>query len=334
VSKIGAGVKKFTNRNPTSVNWGHNWRLATMKNPKLSYGLILLLFLLILVSVFTRAEAANTMAAYISTPPFLAGGGVEPNLLLLIDNSASMYDLGYVDDQRYCYDDNYDPTETYVGYFEPTGWYAYNLAAKTFEAKTTAEASIVWNSAKYKHSDLCIDVDATPSVTAFAAKGNFLNWAAASKLDIKKEVLTGGKYDSTNGRLVLESRGCVGRRFVKKVAVMDQLFNTFFLTLGVRQPDDSEKASASDDTTRIEIFEVTQTGFNNSACQSAIDELNSSSPNQGQIKQDIEDCMSFTNKDKQVADSMSAFNHSVHNCRKRLRAPRFRHSEYPKRKTR
>ena len=82
----------------------------------------------------------------------------------------------------------------------------------------------------------------------------------------------------------------------------------------MRPPDASEKTSASDDTTRIEIFEVTTTGFDNTACQSAIDGLAAPSPNQGQIKQDIEDCMTYTNKDKLLADSMSAFNHSIHNC--------------------
>ena len=248
------------------------------------------------------------MSDYISTPPFLSGGGVTPNLLLLIDNSASMYDLGYVDDQRYCYDDNYDVATTYVGYFDPTTWYVYNLAAQRFEPKTAAEASVVWGLAKYKHSDVCVNVDATPSVTAFAAKGNFLNWAAASKLDVEKEVLTGGKYDAANGRLVMESRGCVGRRFVKKVPVMDPMFNPFFLTLAVRPPDASEMSGPSDDTTRIEIFEVTDNGFNNLPCGEAIAELESESPNQGQIKQLIEDCMTYQSKDKVLADSMSAFN--------------------------
>ena len=196
-----------------------------MKKLKM-YGIIFVILSLTLVCGSNTVEAVNTMADYISTPPFLSGGGVTPNLLLLIDNSASMYDLAYVDDQRYCYGDDYNPALTYVGYFQPATWYVYNLAAQRFEPKTAAEASLVWGSAKYKHSDLGVNVDATPSVTAFAAKGNFLNWAAASKLDVEKEVLTGGKYDVANGRLVMESRGCVGRRFVKKVPVFDPMFNT------------------------------------------------------------------------------------------------------------
>ena len=71
-------------------------------------GIIFLILSLTLVCGSNTVEAANTMADYISTPPFLSGGGVTPNLLLLIDNSASMYDLAYVDDQGYCYDETYD----------------------------------------------------------------------------------------------------------------------------------------------------------------------------------------------------------------------------------
>jgi type IV pilus assembly protein PilY1 len=276
------------------------------------YIICFLVLALVFVGTFT-AEAANSMASYIASPPFISAGGVEPNLLLLIDNSASMHDLAYVGNQGYCYDDTYDSASTYVGYFEPGSWYAYNLVAEKFELKKAAEAATICGSATYTNTDACITSNAT-SVTTFAAKGNFLNWVAASKLDVEKEILTGGKYDSTNSQLIMESRGCLDKRFVKKVALTDSGSNTYYLTLAARPPENKEKAHATDDTTRIEIFEVTDTGFNNSACQSAIEELSDPSPNQGQIKQDIEDCMSYTNKNKAVADAMNAFNHSLYNC--------------------
>jgi type IV pilus assembly protein PilY1 len=282
-----------------------------MKNLK-RCGIVLLILALALAGAL-KAEAANSMSNYISTPPFMSGGGVDPNLLLLIDNSASMYDLAYVDDQGYCYDETYNSISTYVGCFDPASWYDYNLSAQRFELKTAAEASTLCSAATYTNSDVCVTSNAT-SVSAFTAKGNFLNWAAASKLDVEKEVLTGGKYDTANSRLVMESRGCLDRRFVKKVTLTDSGANTYYLTLGVRPPEESEKSGATDDTSRIEIFEVTSTGFVNDACQSAIDELGAELPNQGQIKQDIEECMTYTNNDKQLADSMSAMNHAIHNC--------------------
>jgi type IV pilus assembly protein PilY1 len=271
-----------------------------------------ILFLMMAIPLWSalEAEAVNNVADYTSVPPVMTVGGMDPNLLLLIDNSSSMSDLAYVNDQRYCYDDNYDPSATFVGYFEPETWYGYNFGAAKFEATAPPNCALY----TYSQNDVCVSVDATPSVTAFAAKGNFLNWATASKLDIQKEILTGGKYDAVNNRLVPEARGCVDRRYVKKVALLDSSSKTYYLTLAVRPPTEDEKADASDDTTRIEVFELTDEGFNNTDCQGAIDELESETPNQGQIKDDIEDCLIYKSKDKVLANTMSAFNHSIHEC--------------------
>jgi len=67
-------------------------------------------------------------------------------------------------------------------------------------------------------------------ITRLVARGNYLNWLAASKFDVEKEILTGGKYingvcssagtlcyvdsdcpaaEDCLGRLQAESRGCV-----------------------------------------------------------------------------------------------------------------------------
>jgi type IV pilus assembly protein PilY1 len=170
--------------------------------------------------------------------------GVEGNLLLMLDNSGSMYDLAYVDNQEYCYDDNYSTAGVYAGYFDPGVWYYYDQTTtmEQFELRTGDWASLSssseWTSPTgtgYDHDDVHIKVN-SDNVTAFFAKGNFLNWAAASKLDIQKEILTGGKYEEAgtygapNDRLVMESRGCLDRRFVKQVPVTDSNSTTFYLT--------------------------------------------------------------------------------------------------------
>ncbi|GAG02487.1 unnamed protein product, partial [marine sediment metagenome] len=211
--------------------------------------------------------------------------------------------------------DNYSSVSVYAGYFDQDVWYKYDETDGQFE-ESAATACDNATGTKYSSSEVCITIDISQDsdeVTAFAAKGNFLNWATVSKLDIQKKILTGGKYDPENNRLVMESRGCIGSRFVKQVAVTDST-SSFYLTLGVRPPEDTEKVGASDNTTRIEIFDVTDTGFNNTACQDAIAELQEDSPNQGQIKKDIEDCMGYSPSDQGLADKMSAFNHSIHNC--------------------
>ncbi|MDY6970772.1 MAG: PilC/PilY family type IV pilus protein, partial [Thermodesulfobacteriota bacterium] len=390
----------------------------------------------------------NTGAAM---PPFLAAG-VDANLLMIIDNSASMLDLAYVDevDQDYCYDDTYTPGSTYAGYFPPHTWYAYDFGDGQFEARTAAEATTFCNTAAFSASDICIDGNVTAgeltTVTGFFAKGNVLNWAAASKLDIQKKILTGGKYQpvepysdtngngswdagepyvDTNGNsawddagfhFVLESRGCLERRYAKKIEVTGAGV-TNYLTLGVRPPgiediepfppwedatayaigdvvkdfgdlyiattagtssgtgvdDDSGvtwvaynltrwtdgttyppgsivsdpgKANTVDegklyitaaggaangtgidddtgitdwvpyDLTHIEIFKVNPTGFDHDACQDAVEELALPNPNQGQLKQYIDDCMGYVQGggSSDEANSHAAFNHAIHNC--------------------
>ena len=59
--------------------------------------------------------------------------------------------------------------------------------------------------------------------------GKILNWAAASKMDIQKSVLTGGKYDAANAELIMEARGCQGKRLIKRLPVNNQ---TKYLTMG------------------------------------------------------------------------------------------------------
>ena len=82
------------------------------------------------------AFGTNTCTSGVADPPFLAEG-VDPNLLLMIDNSGSMLDLAYVETDSECFDDTYDPTTTYAGYFDQTIRYVYNLTSEKFE---------VWNS--------------------------------------------------------------------------------------------------------------------------------------------------------------------------------------------
>ncbi|MBW2172943.1 MAG: hypothetical protein JRF69_13445, partial [Deltaproteobacteria bacterium] len=87
---------------------------------------------LILMLAMASGALGAVMADYTAVPPFLTTS-VPPNLLLLIDNSASMYDLAYVDDQDYCYDDTYNNATEYAGYCNPDTWYKYDLAEQQFE---------------------------------------------------------------------------------------------------------------------------------------------------------------------------------------------------------
>jgi type IV pilus assembly protein PilY1 len=379
---------------------------------------LIALSLIFTCPLFASAECSSSLADYSAIPPFLSSG-VEGNLLLVLDNSGSMYDLAYIDDQDYCYDDNYSTANVYAGYFDRDAWYYYDQTATKdqFEPRagdwSSLSLSDEWTAAAgtgYYNDDIHIRVD-SDNVTAFFAKGNFLNWATASKLDIQKKILTGGKYEATgtygapNGRLVMESRGCLDRRFVKQVPVLEGGV-TYYLTLGIRPPHEetfppwengsdypadytvtyyeelyrtknaitasstppdldtvnwefytpfirwtngttyppnkiisdggkmyitatggtasgtgvADDAGITDwvsyNVTHIEIFSITETGFDHTACELAIEELGEENPNQGQLKQYIDDCMGYTTGGGQTmsAEFQAAFNHAIHNC--------------------
>ncbi|MBW2173899.1 MAG: hypothetical protein JRF64_04520 [Deltaproteobacteria bacterium] len=357
-------------------------------------------------------------AVYQNVPPFLTTS-VPPNLLLLIDNSASMYDLAYIDTQKHCYDDSYNIATTYAGYCEPTTWYKYDLGQSQFEPVADGATAVAFLAAqggtRYINPSVAIAIDETVTpngVKGLIAIGNFVNWVTASKFDIEKKILTGGKLEATgtygapNDRLVMENRGCLNNRFVKQVAVTDfPPVSTFYLTLGVGGPEEpdfpawedatvyeigdvvtditdlfvatSNGTSAGtgvvDDTgvswaaytltrwtagavypadsivsddgemyinatagtatgtgvaddsitwdaynvTHIEIFAVTTDGFDNTGCQSAVEEMQKDSPNQGLLKGYIDSCLGYevgVGGQSKEADSNGAFNHSLHNC--------------------
>ena len=266
-----------------------------------------------------------------ATPPFLAAGA-DPNLLLMIDNSASMYDLAYADatdDSTLCFDDTYDPDKTridpvtgdlvalpYVGYFEKDTWYTYNTDPTAARFEITADGACAGGTV-YSNADVCVatsegvDGEGNPItvVNDFRAKGNFLNWASASKFDIEKKILTGGKYIEAKGEMESEGRGCTGNRFIKQVTVASG-GTSYKLVLGVRADYDRDDGI---DTTLIDIFPLTTTGFSPAKCQEAIDLMMGDPGGFGGVKQAISDCMAYDElkpgeKDKQ------ALTHSLHDC--------------------
>ncbi len=382
----------------------------------LSFILFVVLLLTFAGPVPSYLYGADYCGNDVAVPPFLVRA-VDPNLLLLIDNSGSMIDMAYVKNDSQCYDDTYNHSTTYAGYFERNVLYAYNFSGDYFEIYSAAAH---WTGKDhtggwYFNGYVWMLLDSTPIPTAFVAYGNFFNWVTASKFDVQKEILTGGKYDSTHNRLVMESRGCLDRRYTKQVQVNDNINGgTKYLTLSVRPPREqrfdswenltaysvgdivndvgelyiatsagtSSGTNTSDDTgvswspytltrwtngaaypagsvvvdpgktntmdegrlyitaaggtasgtgvdddtgitdwvpynlTHVEIFPATANGFNNSACQDAIDELAKESPNQGQLKQYIDDCMGYSPGGSSTleANSHAAFNHGIHNC--------------------
>ncbi|MHB8791511.1 MAG: pilus assembly protein [Desulfobulbaceae bacterium] len=151
----------------------------------------------------------------------------------------------------------------------------------------------------YSNQDVCITINnegagTTNYVSAFAATGNFLNWATASKFDIQKDILTGGKYNDHVQRLITENRGCAGNRFVKQIAIQQTspAVANMFLTMAVRMPSPDDSVDWADDTTRLEIYAITATGMDFEACQDAIEAFQDPG-GLGPAEADVEACVGF-----------------------------------------
>ena len=191
-----------------------------------------LLALVLFLGVFAAPldSCSATCGEGTGVPPFLGSQTVIPNIMLMIDNSASMYDLGYLEDVGQCTDESYNGIQdvpgvynkAYAGYFDQlevdnkgtddpsddeniSVWYYYDLVNEQFVATDAATASGLCTAAtgtKYIGPDtvtttpyVCVTSDKTTTpdtINAFAATGHFLNWAASSKMDIQKLILTGG----------------------------------------------------------------------------------------------------------------------------------------------
>jgi type IV pilus assembly protein PilY1 len=368
-----------------------------LKNKKMSFKSRYFFFAFILFSILFLPSLpyAAVMEDYCTIPPFILSGGVNPNLLLTIDNSGSMYDLAYIDDGKedggvftrdpsYCYDQTFknnvcSATRTtsctvdadcpagetcgenfYAGYFDDKRCsvtsstlcqvdsdcpqaetcsdevtYVYrgrcsvagNPCVSDFQCLGAGEAcidqgfvpsppGISFNDivtglgavcTKLIPDTLCVDiVKPAPDekyATAFIAKGNYLNWLVSSKFDVEKEILTGGKYDTVENELIAESRGCVGRRFVKEALTADFVNYDevagppvganipLGLTFGVRGPQHSFNPTAPSPGGQS-FIDIYDGDFDESSCQDAIDAFEEGR-DPASIRIAVEDCLSY-----------------------------------------
>ena len=172
--------------------------------------------------------ASATMEDYCQVPPYVIQN-VPPNVMLMVDNSGSMFNFAYFDgfttettaDDDMCTsssspctgftDPGAWPAYKYYGYFNPDYWYRYTSnrfipnapkmgSGLAGEQTKGASANNEWD-------------------------GNFLNWLTMRRADILRKVLTGGKTTSGEGsgydRLVGEIADCDSRGKYKRIANAD-----------------------------------------------------------------------------------------------------------------
>lgn len=281
------------------------------------------------------AEAA-TLNDYCVIPSFIQES-ILPNLLLVIDNSASMYDLAYADKGKkhcsvsstacshdtdcpatetcsvfdrqpyYCYDQTFSTANTYAGYFDSAKRYSYNFTDETFVETAAAidstTCSVGTDTPKLIAGQLCVVYTAatTDAVSKFMASGNYLNWLTASKFDVQKKILTGGKYDGT--RLLAESRGCVGQPFIKEALTQNfvnynspetnntNAANALGITFGIRGPYDTLNPSAPSTGGQTELDVYKGAFTRRGDCQDAVNTLTSTTSTLAAIKQSTCQCL-------------------------------------------
>ncbi len=326
---------------------------------------------------------AQSMENYCISPP-LIGVPTMPNLLLMLDNSSSMFDLTYVDegkpgicstlttktcyqnadclagegtcsgsprDPNYCYDQTYKSTNNYVGYFDKDKFYQYDNAVGDFYeiAAFPADASCAGTIKKITNPTNTLFIcHTTTTVTLFAAKGNYLNWLTASKFDVQKEILTGGKYvtkvcsiavdtsciqdtDCPTGGgtctvdpfdfLQGESRGCVGRGFIKEALTADFVNyadtspnpNTSLgITFSIKGPIDETNPTSPSPGGQTSIG-VLLGNYNESLCQKAIDVLANPLSGNAEIKKAVDDCL-YSPTTTLVSKTKVVFQQSMQAC--------------------
>ena len=171
----------------------------------------------------------------------------------------------------------------YGGYFESQQWYQWDDSKQLFvqmDPQPTSSATACTAAAsqeRNKNDDLCEVIQPSGfsyTLINFAAKGNYLNWLVSSKLDVEKKVLTGGKYASgaPDNYLIKESRGCLGRRMIKQVPVVNDANEPKILTMAVAQGEESSSgdgASLADCITSCTPADPTCVNDCNSTCTSS-----------------------------------------------------------------
>ncbi len=164
----------------------------------------------IILFLFFFTPVHAQLGTYSASPPFISQS-LPPNVMLIVDNSGSMFRFAYFDgwDTPEADDDNYgtsyyypcvnfNPNYKYYGYFDPDYWYTYsnNRFSPTASKSSRGKNSNEWD-------------------------GNFLNWLTMRRVDILRKVLTGGRLVAEGGenRLIAQAPDyCYYRGQYKKIS--------------------------------------------------------------------------------------------------------------------
>jgi type IV pilus assembly protein PilY1 len=175
--------------------------------------LTFIIIVVLSVFIFSLNNTDAAMTDYCVVPPYVIQD-VPPNVMLVIDNSGSMFNFAYFDgfntttasDDNICNlssfpctgftDPGTYPTYKYYGYFDPDYWYTYS-SGKFVPAgpKSGTRPANSWD-------------------------GNFLNWLTMRRVDVIRKVMAGGKSTGSgaNTRLLGQIADYAGRGIYKQIS--------------------------------------------------------------------------------------------------------------------
>jgi type IV pilus assembly protein PilY1 len=164
----------------------------------------------------------GAMTDYCLVPPYVIQN-VAPNVMIVVDNSGSMFYFSYFDgftttidtDDNMCDSSSNPctgfttpgtyPNYKYYGYFSPDYWYDYS-SSRFYPTAPKTGSGISGERAK----------------NSTEWDGNFLNWVTMRRIDIIRKVLAGGKTttgeSSGYSRLIGEIADCDSRGGYKRIA--------------------------------------------------------------------------------------------------------------------
>ncbi len=199
VTKNGKGVIFRNCRFPFGNQASSPAKKMTQETKLACIALCLLITFILSSFLHPCYSAEPTMADFSAAPPFISTR-VDPNVLLILDNSGSMNYLAYQEvSGNICSGTQvwtgFNESQEYYGYFDPNKTYKYDNANHYFYSVGVTYDDP--NTAIYERSA----GDATAPVLCFS--GNWLNWWTMRRLDVAKKVLTGGRLAADPGADVL-----------------------------------------------------------------------------------------------------------------------------------
>ncbi len=216
-----------------------------------------------------------------------------------------------------CYDATYNNATPYSGYFDSDKTYSYDFTNNKFIYNATMPGTCSYSAGTTKY--VCVNTTGAGTTseavvhdaTGFVASGNFLNWLTASKFDIEKGILTGGKYEDNT--LVAETRGCAGRKFVKSLPAAS-------LTFAIRggTPEGITKTTSQATEYGQTYIDISTGTYNASDCLAAMDDwmnvTTTNAPQLGAFQNDTKGCVGTSTTLANAVTASSVWNHILHDC--------------------